>query len=84
MQWRLDERSVLAAVRSAFTELGSGRAVQPVQIVTPFPDGGDVICHQAVLPEAGVYALKMSPYLRSTTDRDGHRVDDARELATNW
>lgn len=60
---KLDERSVLAAVRSAFTELGSGRAVQPVQIVTPFPDGGDVIVYQAVLPEAGVYALKMSPYL---------------------
>ena len=69
---KLDERSVLAAVRSAFTELGSGRAVQPVQIVTPFPDGGDVIVYQAVLPEAGVYAVKVSPYLpqqRRTGDR---------------
>ena len=60
---RVDEATVLAAVRAAFAELAAGRAVQPVQVVTDLPDGGDVITYQAVLPEAGVYAVKVSPYL---------------------
>jgi L-arginine dehydrogenase len=59
----LDEPAVLAAVRAAFGELAAGRAVQPVQVVTDLPGGGDVIAYQAVLPDAGVYAVKVSPYL---------------------
>ena len=62
-EYRLEEAAVLAAVREAFGELAAGRAVQPPQVVTDLPDGGDVIAYQAVLPDAGVYAVKVSPYL---------------------
>lgn len=62
-QTGVDEGAVLAAVRSAFLELGAGTAVQPPQVVTGLPGGGDSIVYQAVLPQAGVYALKVSPYL---------------------
>jgi L-arginine dehydrogenase len=31
--------------------------------VTDLPDGGDVIAYQGVLADAGVYAVKVSPYL---------------------
>lgn len=58
-----DEASVLTAVRDAFRELADGRAVQPPQVVTDLPGGGDVITYQAVLPGAGAYAVKVSPYL---------------------
>jgi L-arginine dehydrogenase len=60
---KVDEAGVLAAVRDAFGELAAGRAVQPVQVVSDLPGGGDVIAYQAVLPDAGVYAVKVSPYL---------------------
>jgi L-arginine dehydrogenase len=40
--------------------------VQPLQIVTDLPDGGDVIAYQAVLADADVYAVKVSPYLPGT------------------
>ncbi len=59
----LTEGAVIEAVRSAFLELGSGGAVQPLQSVAALPEGGDVIVYQAVLPGAGVYAVKVSPYL---------------------
>jgi L-arginine dehydrogenase len=59
----LPEPEVQAAVRAAFLELAGGQAVQPPQVVTEFPTGGDVIAYQAVLSEAGVYAVKVSPYI---------------------
>jgi L-arginine dehydrogenase len=59
----LPEAAVQAAVRQAFEQLAAGRAVQPQQVVTDLPDGGDVIAYQAVLADAGVYAVKVSPYL---------------------
>lgn len=59
----LSETDVQAAVRSAFEQLARGRAVQPSQIVTDLPDGGDVITYQAALAEEGVFAVKLSPYL---------------------
>lgn len=59
----LDESAVQAAVRAAFVQLGSGRAVQPLQVVTDLPGGGDVIAYQAVLADSEVYAVKVSPYL---------------------
>jgi L-arginine dehydrogenase len=59
----LSEEAVIEAVRSACLELGNGGAVQPLQGVAPLPEGGDVILSQAVLPGAGVYAVKVSPYL---------------------
>lgn len=63
----LPEAEVQAAVRRAFEQLGRGRAVQPLQVVTDLPGGGDVIAYQAVLEDEGVYAVKVSPYL----PRDG-------------
>jgi L-arginine dehydrogenase len=59
----LPEAVVQAAVRQAFEQLAAGRAVQPQQVLTDLPDGGDVIAYQAVLADAGVYAVKVSPYL---------------------
>ena len=59
----LEEGAVQAAVRGAFVQLGSGRAVQPLQVVTDLPGGGDVIAYQAVLADSEVYAVKVSPYL---------------------
>lgn len=54
---------VQALVRQAFEQLSAGQAVQPLQVVTDLPDGGDVIAYQAVLADSGVYAVKVSPYL---------------------
>ncbi|SDL40793.1 ornithine cyclodeaminase family protein [Nonomuraea jiangxiensis] len=59
----LPETAVQARVREAFAQLAAGRAVQPQQVVTDLPGGGDVIAYQAVLADAGVYAVKVSPYL---------------------
>ena len=59
----LPETEVQEAVRQAFEQLAAGRAVQPRQVVTDLPDGGDVIAYQGVLADAGVYAVKVSPYL---------------------
>lgn len=50
-------------VRHAFVQLASGRAVQPLQVATDLPGGGDVIAYQGVLSDQGVYAVKVSPYL---------------------
>jgi L-arginine dehydrogenase len=60
---RLPEADVQRLVRAAFEQLAAGRAVQPLQVVTDLPDGGDVIAYQAVLADSGVYAIKVSPYL---------------------
>lgn len=57
----LPAADVLSAVRSAFTELAAGTAVQPPQTVTLLPGGGDVIAYQAATSDA--YAAKVSPYL---------------------
>jgi L-arginine dehydrogenase len=57
------ERTVLAALRDAFTDLSRSQAPAPGQFVVDLPGGGDVIHYPAVLPGAGVYAVKVSPYL---------------------
>lgn len=54
---------IQALVRDAFGQLAAGRAVQPLQVITDLPDGGDVIAYQGVLADQGVYAVKVSPYL---------------------
>lgn len=59
----LQESAVQAAVRGAFAQLAAGRAVQPQQVVTELPGGGDVIAYQGVLADDEVYAVKVSPYL---------------------
>lgn len=71
----LPETAVQNAVRSAFEQLAAGAAVQPAQTVTDLPGGGDVIAYQAVLAQAGVYAVKVSPYLPQ---------DDAPPVITAW
>lgn len=50
-------------IRDAFMQLSAGQAVQPPQVVTDLPGGGDVIVYQALLADQGVYAIKVSPYL---------------------
>lgn len=66
---------VQSVVREAFAMLGAGRAVQPLQVVTDLPGGGDVIAYQAVLADSGVYAVKVSPYLPQP---------DGRAIVTAW
>ena len=60
----LSRIDVSATLRSLFCELGEGRAVQPAQTITLFPDGaGDVIAYQGVLAGRGVFGAKLSPYI---------------------
>ncbi|MEV4410493.1 ornithine cyclodeaminase family protein [Catellatospora sp. NPDC049609] len=54
---------VLAAVREAFGALARGGAAQPEQILVPLSGGGDVITYPGLLEEAGVFGVKISPYL---------------------
>ncbi|MFE1312599.1 ornithine cyclodeaminase family protein [Streptomyces sp. NPDC058755] len=59
----VSERAMLAALREAFGDLSHSEVAGPGQFVVDLPDGGDVIHYPAVLPGAGVYAVKVSPYL---------------------
>lgn len=59
----LSEQRVLSAVKEAFNELATGTGVQPLQSVTLLPHGGDAILYQGVLANAGLFAIKVSPYL---------------------
>ena len=68
----LPEMRVQAAVRDAFVQLGTGRAVQPSQTLTEVPGGGDVIAYQALLAEA--CRLEPVPHLQARADHaPGHR-----------
>ncbi|MEU7484192.1 NAD(P)-dependent oxidoreductase [Streptomyces sp. NPDC042319] len=67
----VSEQAVLAALREAFgavsptddpTDVPTDSAA-PGRFVVDLPGGGDVIHFPAVLPAAGVYAVKVSPYL---------------------
>lgn len=71
----LPAAAVQRAVQRAFAQLGSGRAVQPLQVVTDLPAGGDVIAYQAALGDDDVYAVKVSPYLPQ---------GDGRAVVTAW
>ncbi|MEH0580311.1 ornithine cyclodeaminase family protein [Streptomyces sp. B21-108] len=57
------EQAVLAALREAFEELPHSESAAHGQFVIDLPGGGDVIHYPAVLPAAGLYAVKVSPYL---------------------
>jgi L-arginine dehydrogenase len=66
----LPQIDALAVMRSLFRELGDGRAVQPPQTLTLFPNGtGDFITYLGVLEQAGVFGAKLSPYI--VTDGGG-------------
>ena len=55
---------VMQAMRGLFTELGLGKAAQPAQVLTLFPDGsGDFISYLGVLAEARAFGAKLSPYI---------------------
>ncbi|QHC25034.1 ornithine cyclodeaminase family protein [Streptomyces sp. GS7] len=60
----LPPSDVLHALRTAFTKLAEGSAVQPPQTLMLLPGGGDVIAYQAALDDT--YGLKISPYLPRT------------------
>jgi L-arginine dehydrogenase len=61
---RLGSLDVLAAMRSLFTDLGRGKASQPPQALSLFPDdAGDFITYSGVLVGQKVFGLKVSPYL---------------------
>ncbi|MFJ9867595.1 ornithine cyclodeaminase family protein [Streptomyces sp. NPDC101165] len=62
----VSERAVLAALREAFGDLSHSEVAGPGQFAVDLPGGGDVIHYPAVLPGAGVYAIKVSPYLPRT------------------
>ncbi len=58
---RIDFARVL---RDMFGSLHAGRSAQPPQSLTLFPDGsGDFITYQGVMPDAGVFGAKLSPYI---------------------
>jgi len=55
---------VLQAMRELFTALGQGRAAQPAQTLTLFPDGsGDFISYLGADADARVFGAKLSPYI---------------------
>ncbi|MGW6057485.1 NAD(P)-dependent oxidoreductase [Streptomyces sp. NPDC055189] len=59
----VSEQAVLAALRDAFKAASPDETQAPGQFVVDLPGGGDVIHYPAVLPAAGLYAIKVSPYL---------------------
>ncbi|GHJ44547.1 NAD(P)H-dependent anabolic L-arginine dehydrogenase DauB [Catellatospora sp. TT07R-123] len=59
----LPPAQVLAAVRAAFAALARGEAAQPAQLLVPLAGGGDVITYPGLVEPAGVYGVKVSPYL---------------------
>ncbi len=65
----------LGAMRSLFSELGKGKAVQPPQTLTLFPEGrGDFITYLGASTGAGVFGAKLSPYL----------VQPGKPVVTAW
>lgn len=66
---------VLQVLEDMFLEIAAGRAVQPPQSLTLFPDdAGDFITYQGVLAEQGVFGAKLSPYI----------VQESKPLITAW
>ncbi|MFB9465512.1 ornithine cyclodeaminase family protein [Streptomyces cinereospinus] len=59
----VSEQAVLAALREAFGDPSHAGPAGPGQFVVDLPGGGDVIHYPAVLPAAGIHAVKVSPYL---------------------
>lgn len=54
----------LSVMRRLFRELGEGKAIQPSQTLTLFPDNrGDFISYLGALGQEGVFGTKLSPYL---------------------
>ena len=65
----------LATLRAMFLSLAEGRAVQPAQTLTLFPDGtGDVISYGGVLADRRAFGVKLSPYIAA----------EPRAIVTAW
>ncbi|WP_262298240.1 ornithine cyclodeaminase family protein [Microvirga sesbaniae] len=61
---RMKRVDAVAAMRSLFEAHGQGRVTQPPQVITLLPDNrGDFITYSGVLPEDGVFGVKVSPYV---------------------
>lgn len=60
---------LLTALRDAFTAIARGDTSVEGQHAADLPGGGDVIHYPAVLPDAGVYTVKISPYLPQPAGR---------------
>lgn len=60
----LPHLDVKAELTALFRALGEGRAVQPPQTLTEFPDNaGDFITYLGAIADAEVFGTKMSPYI---------------------
>jgi L-arginine dehydrogenase len=61
---RMRRIDAVAAMRALFEAHGQGRVTQPPQVLTLLPDNrGDFITYSGVLPEDGVFGVKVSPYV---------------------
>ena len=64
----LDRSELMGALEEAFKSLHSGRAVQPPQTLSVFPEGrGDFIAYLGVIENLGVFGVKVSPYMPELT-----------------
>ena len=59
----LEPLHVIDSLRTAFLGLARGRVLQPAQAQLPLDGGGDIIAYPALDLDAGIYALKLSPYI---------------------
>ena len=60
----LPKLDIKALMKGLFLALSQGKAVQPEQTLTLFPEGkGDNITYLGVLAEEAVYGVKLSPYI---------------------
>ncbi|MBA1159035.1 ornithine cyclodeaminase family protein [Microvirga mediterraneensis] len=61
---RMRRVDAVAAMRELFEAHGRGRVTQPPQVLTLLPDNrGDFITYSGILPEDGVFGVKVSPYV---------------------
>lgn len=71
----LDQIDMVQEMRTLFTELGQGQAVQPAQTLTLFPeDKGDFITYLGASAGAGAFGAKLSPYI----------VQEGAPIITAW
>ena len=61
---RMKRVDAVTAMRNLFEAHGQGQVTQPPQVLTLLPDNrGDFITYSGVLPEDGVFGVKVSPYV---------------------
>jgi L-arginine dehydrogenase len=61
---RMRRVDAVSAMRELFEAHGQDRVTQPPQVLTLLPDNrGDFISYSGVLPEDGVFGVKVSPYV---------------------